>query len=277
MMRRLGRFVVLAMVLVLIAFDPPGVVGQQRRQDGGVAGNFAADSSFTGSSLTGWRPVGGATWRAENGEIVATAGTGGWLLSDKSFEDVAVVAAFRCTGACNAGVLVRAEPTTDGGTKGIFVSLTAEDRASYRITIDPQGRETSRERLRPPAPGQLRVAPPAPANPPPPAAAGGRPPTGPPPMPGGIPSPIARPEATVKAGEWNTIEVVLDANIVRAFLNDAAGIRDGVADAEFGAFGAIGLYAGGDGEVRFRKVAFKDLHSRVVPTEHLSDRFRLQA
>ena len=95
-------------------------------------------------------------------------------------------------------------------------------------------------------------------------------------MPGGIPSPIARPEATVKAGEWNTIEVVLDANIVRAFLNDAAGIRDGVADAEFGAFGAIGLYAGGDGEVRFRKVAFKDLHSRVVPTEHLSDRFRLQ-
>ena len=69
-------------------------------------------------------------------------------------------------------------------------------------------------------------------------------------MPGGIPSPIARPEATVKAGEWNTIEVVLDANIVRAFLNDAAGIRDGVADAEFGAFGAIGLYAGGDGEVR---------------------------
>ena len=276
MVCRLGRVAVPVLVLVVGAFDSFGQVGQPRRQDGGVAGNFAADSSFTGSSLTGWRPVGGATWRAENGEIVATAGTGGWLLSDKSFEDVAVVAAFRCTGACNAGVLVRAEPTTDGGTKGIFVSLTAEDRASYRITIDPQGRETSRERLRPPAPGQLRVAPPAPANPPPPAAAGGRPPTGPPPMPGGIPSPIARPEATVKAGEWNTIEVVLDANIVRAFLNDAAGIRDGVADAEFGAFGAIGLYAGGDGEVRFRKVAFKDLHSRVVPTEHLSDRFRLQ-
>ena len=89
-------------------------------------------------------------------------------------------------------------------------------------------------------------------------------------------SPIARPETTVKAGEWNTIEVALDANIVRAFLNDAGGISDGVADAEFGEFGAIGLYAGGAGEVRFRKVAYKNLHSRVVPTEHLSSKFRLQ-
>ena len=57
--------------------------------------------------------------------------------------------------------------------------------------------------------------------------------------------------------------MALDANIVRAFLNDAGGIRDGVADAEFGEFGAIGLYAGGAGEVRFRKVAYKNLHSRV--------------
>ena len=84
-------------------------------------------------------------------------------------------------------------------------------------------------------------------------------------MPGGIASPIARPDTTVKAGDWNTIEVVIDANIVRAFLNDNGGIRDGVADAEFGAFGPIALYAGGEGEVRFRKVAFKDLHARVVP------------
>ena len=140
----------------------------------GVAANFAADGAFTGSSLTGWRPVGGATWRAENGEIIATPGaTGGWLLADKPFEDVSMVASFRCTGACTTGLLVRAEPTADGGTKGILVSVTAEERALYRVTLDAQGRETSRDRLRPPAPGQLRVAPPAPATPPapPPAAA----------------------------------------------------------------------------------------------------------
>ena len=278
MARGLGRFAVLAVVLVFGAFDSPGLLGQQRRQELSVAANFAADGAFSGSSLAGWRPVGGATWRAENGEIIATTGaTGGWLIGDTPYEDVSMVASFRCTGACQTGLLVRAEKTADGGTKGIFVSVTGEERASYRVTLDAQGRETSRERLRAPAPGQLRVAPPAPANPPAPGAGGGGGgPRGPLPMPGGMASPIARPEGTVKAGEWNTIEVALDANIVRAFLNDAGGIRDGVADAEFGEFGSIGLYAGGAGEVRFRKIAYKNLHSRVVPTEQLSNKFRLQ-
>ena len=62
---------------------------------------------------------------------------------------------------------------------------------------------------------------------------------GPPPIPGGIPSPIPAPKTTIQGGEWNTIEVVLDANIVRAFLNDNAGIRDGVADP--GGEGGVGL------------------------------------
>ena len=276
-MRGLRRLAVLAVVLGAAALDPTGLEGQQRRQELSVAANFAADGAFTGSSLAGWRPVGGASWRAENGEIIATTGaTGGWLIGDKPFEDVSMVASFRCTGACQTGLLLRAEPTADGGTKGIFVSVTGEERALYRVVLDAQGRETSRDRLRPPAPGQLRVAPPAPATPPAAGPGGGGGPRGPLPMPGGIPSPIARPDTTVKAGDWNSIEVALDANIVRAFLNDAGGIRDGVADAEFGQFGSIGLYAGGAGEVRFRKVAYKNLHSRSVPTEQVSSKFRLQ-
>ena len=44
-----------------------------------------------------------------------------------------------------------------------------------------------------------------------------------------------------------TVELVLDANILRAFLNDAGGLSGGVADDEFGRFGAIALYAGGTG------------------------------
>ena len=86
MMRGLSRLAVLAVVLVAVASHPAGVAGQQRRPDGGVAANFAADGSFTGSSLAGWQPMGGATWRAENGEIVATTGaTGGWLIADKAY------------------------------------------------------------------------------------------------------------------------------------------------------------------------------------------------
>ena len=53
----------------------------------------------------------------------------------------------RCEGTCKTGVLLRAEKTPDGGMKGIYVSLTDGDFASYRVTIDAQGVETSRDRI----------------------------------------------------------------------------------------------------------------------------------
>src|SRR5688572_4119317 len=139
----------------------------------GASKNFVPDVTFKGSNLSGWRPLGEAKWRAENGEIIATPGGGsGWLILDRSYQDVAFFSEFRCAPGCTAGVLLRAEKTADGGWKGIFVSLDPADPASYRVTLDPQGKETSRERLRPAGGGQVRVAPP----PPPPAsdAAAGR-------------------------------------------------------------------------------------------------------
>jgi hypothetical protein len=273
---------VVVAILVFGSFADRSLLGQpseaaQKAAKEGAAANFAADGTFAGSSLTGWRPIGDATWRAENGEIVATPKSGGFLLLDRPYEDVAVVASFRCAASCSTGVLLRAEQTADGGMKGIFVSLSDKDLGSYRITLDSRGTETSRERLRIASGGQLRVAPPPPEGAPAAAAAGrGGPPPGPPPMPGGIASPIPRPATTLRVGDWNTIEVALDANIVRAFLNDGGGIRDGVADSADGAFGPFALYAGGSGEVRFRKIAFKDLNPRVAQPEKVSDRFRMQ-
>jgi hypothetical protein len=95
-------------------------------------------------------------------------------------------------------------------------------------------------------------------------------------MPRGIPSPIARPNASLLPGDWNTIELVLDANILRAFLNDGIGIGDSVAEPEDGAYGPFALYAGGTGEVRFKEVAYKDLQPRVARPEEVSTRFRMQ-
>ncbi len=274
-MRRLCCVAVAMLVFVSLAHrDLRG----DRRAGGGASKNFVPDSTFAGSSLTGWRAIGEATWRADDGEIIATPKSGGWLMLDRPYEDVAVVTSFRCAAGCVTGVLLRAEPTADGGTKGIFVSISDQDLGSYRITLDSRGNPTSRERLRSPGGGQLRVAPPV-AEGAPAAGRGGAPgggPPGPPPMPGGMPSPIPRPDTTLRTGDWNTIEVVLDANIVRAFLNDTAGIRDGVSDPAYGAFGPFALYAGGTGEVRFRNIAFKDLHARVAQPEKVSDRFRMQ-
>ena len=42
----------------------------------GASKNFVPDVTFKGSSLSGWRPLGEAKWRAENGEIIATPNGG---------------------------------------------------------------------------------------------------------------------------------------------------------------------------------------------------------
>ena len=241
----------------------------------GASTNFAPDAVFTGSSLTGWQTVGQSTWRAENGEIIGTptSPAGGWLVADKSFQDVAVFASFRCAAGCQTGVMLRAEKTSDRGLKGIFVSLNQGDLAAYRMTLDRQGAQTSKERLRGPGGGQLRVAlPPPPADAP--ARAGGPPPALPA-FPAGVTSPIPRPNFGLRA-DWNTIELVLDANILRAFLNDLTGISDSVAEPEYGAYGPFALYVGGTGEVRFKDVSHKDLQPRVAEPEKVSTRFRMQ-
>src|SRR5260221_3194242 len=80
------------------------------------AQNYNVDTVFRGTSLAGWHVLGEATWRAENGEYVGTpkSPAGGWLVLDKSLQDVGVFARFRCTGGCKTGVLLRAEKTADG-------------------------------------------------------------------------------------------------------------------------------------------------------------------
>src|SRR6202140_1689050 len=70
---------------------------------------FIPDSTFTGSSLTGWHPLGDASWKAQSGEIigtVATGGNGGWLMLDRSYQDVGIHAMFRCAGGCQAGIMI---------------------------------------------------------------------------------------------------------------------------------------------------------------------------
>jgi len=103
--------------------------------------NFIPDAVFKGSALTGWHKLGQADWRAENGEIIGApkSDSGGWLVLDKGYQDVAFYASFRCAGPCKTGVLMRAEKTPDGGMQGVYVSLSDNDIASYDLALDPQG------------------------------------------------------------------------------------------------------------------------------------------
>ena len=59
---------------------------------------------------------------------------GGWLVLDKSYQDVGFFASFRCASGCKAGVLLRGEKTAQG-MKGIYMSLAEGDVAAYRVTL----------------------------------------------------------------------------------------------------------------------------------------------
>jgi hypothetical protein len=102
---------------------------------------------FNGRSLAGWHTLGNATWRAENGAITASANTGssGWLVFDKSYEDVILRLAFECV-SCDGGILLRNAPEHNGRTSGLYVPLAGPDAANvYRVTLDAQGKELDRK------------------------------------------------------------------------------------------------------------------------------------
>src|SRR4051794_20969757 len=116
--------------------------------------NFKPDGMVTGSSLSGFHVLGDADWKAQNGELIGTAkpgGGGGWLVMDKGFQDVQLYTSYRCTGGCKSGILLRVQKTPDGGMTGVYVSLTEGETTAYSVTIDPAGKEMTREPLAAPA------------------------------------------------------------------------------------------------------------------------------
>ena len=242
--------------------------------------NFEPDGMFTGSSLSAWRQIGQASWKAAAGEITGTGK--GWLVFDQSYQDLQLEATWRCTGDCQTGILLRAEKTADGGLKGVYVSLTPGDLVSYHVTIDAQGNETSRERLRPAANGPNNRVAPSEAEAAAMAAAtaataavrgsgaGARGGAGAAPG-GGRGTQVA----SLKVNDWNVVELIIDVNRLRPQVNYGGGIAGGVADSEFGAYGPFALYVGG-GEVTFKDIAYKDIYPRVMPDEKVSPKVRLQ-
>jgi len=193
--------------------------------------NFKPDGAFKGSVLTGWHVVGDADWAAQNCEIIGKAkpgSNGGWLVLDKSFQDVQLYLNYKCTGECKSGVLLRAKKAADGTMTGVLVSLADGDTGYYSVALDASGKETSRDRLSAPGRGGgAGAAPGANAARGGAAAAdaagegrGGRGGRGgdaaapaaqatPPPARGTQVGSGGRQRPTLKAGEWNAVNITI--------------------------------------------------------------------
>ena len=277
-----------------------------------VTHDFVPDYTFKGSTLTGWHSIGHASWSASNGVITGkpNAPEGGWLLTDKGYQDVEFYAEFRCTEKCDAGFMVRAGMTADGGLKGVYVPLTGE-RGTFEVTLDKDGKEVNRKPM-PAATAQFsRIAVGKFANgnsavpgfaapavtleeqqaeaaaPPPAAAAAGRGAAGGAAGRGGAAAGAGRggrgaaggfapPSNEPKLGDWNTGDVIMDADMVTTSFNGRRGGNTATSDRMMG-FGPVALHVAGNAEVTFREVALKDLNPKTEPKEQISSHFRKQS
>lgn len=238
--------------------------------------SFIPDYTFKGSSLSDWHTLGSGNWQARNGEITTKAsGNSNWLVLNHSFQDVGVNLLVKASKGSEAGILVRMQKTTEG-YKAILVAIKDDEATSYRITLDKQGKELTREKLRI-AGNIIRVAPPAPKTAPGDATTGRR---------GGnsrgnrpaepADLPMARPSTAIVAGDWNQMEVFIDFNIIRKFINDGGDGTGGATEDTDGNYGPIALYAGGTGEVAFKTIRYKDIHMMYTPKEATSIRYKIQ-
>jgi hypothetical protein len=242
--------------------------------------NFHPDTTVSAKSLGGWHTLGDAQWRAENGEIVGTPGAnGGWLVFDKSYQDILFYTQFRCSDGCASGLLMRMEKTADGGMKGVFVPMGSPTNnmdagGTYDVVLDAQGkivsataepRGSSFDRIISPWPPKAAAAPAAPPVPRAPGGAGFA--RGP-----AVPMPFTRVDSRYKPNDWNTIEMHVDANIVRGGVNGGGGRITETAEG----YGPIALYVGGTGKVEFKDIALSDLGLQTREPEKTSTDFRKQ-
>jgi hypothetical protein len=254
----------------LISLGQSLVVAQEPTELRGPS--FVPDTKLDGTSMSGLHTLGAAQWKVENGEFVGKGTTGdGWLVLDKSLQDTGVYTAFRCSGPCDTGILVRMAKAANGST-GTFLSLKGKDLDAFALTVDANGEVVAREKLRD-ARGQFRFAP-----------AQDEPTTLPPVL--NEPTafqitpeqvPIKRNRIGVREGQWNELELLLDEDVMRGYLNDTGReVSVATANEDIDSFGQVALYVGKGSEVHFKAVSYKDISMRVQPADEVGSRFRIQ-
>ena len=236
--------------------------------------SFKPDHTFKGSSLKGWHVLGDVDWQAKDGELIGKAkqnSDGGWLVMDNGYQDIGFHALFKSTGNSVTSLLLRTEKVNEG-YRGVLLSLKKDDITPYSVLLDANGKEIKREKLRPAGGINYRMAPPPDTST---QRRGGN--FNPPRNTAPADLPMKMPNTDFRENDWNEIEIFLETNVIRSFLNDGREIGGAVdGESALSGFGPIAIYIGGPGEVRFKDVMYKDLSIRYTPKEQSSPRFRVQ-
>ena len=239
--------------------------------------SFTPDKVLTGSSLADWHIVGQAKWQIHDGELTGTpgpSGSGGWLVMNHSYQDIELFTKFLCAAGCETGILFRTEKTPNGGMKGTYASLSEGNVVKYySVTTDADGKITERTPLRSGG-GKMRIAPPPNPDQVKRARARSPNPFSPYAQTPGVSYPYSKPDSNLYPAQWNDLELIYDANILRGDQNNG-GESGGVSDSSSG-YGPIALYIGGKGVAQFKDVAYKDINDHYRALEYTSPDFRRQ-
>lgn len=93
---------------------------------------------FNGKDLTGWHVKDGnaAVWKAEDGMIVVEGERGGWLTSDKTYDDFVLRLDWKLPKDGNSGVGIRFPAQGDPAHEGMEIQILDDQSTAYG-KLDP--------------------------------------------------------------------------------------------------------------------------------------------
>jgi hypothetical protein len=99
---------------------------------------WADDSGFVplfdGKTTEGWTPVGGkaGNWLAEDGLLVTKGEGGGWLSTNKTYDNFILKLEFRVGAAGNSGVFIRSPRSGDPAYTGMEIQVLDDNDPQYK-------------------------------------------------------------------------------------------------------------------------------------------------
>ncbi|GIW87550.1 MAG: glycosyl hydrolase [Isosphaeraceae bacterium] len=89
---------------------------------------------FDGSSLNGWTLVGGTpgNWLAQDGRLITRGQGGGWLSTEREYDNFELSLEYKLQPGGNSGVFIRAPRSGDPAYTGIEIQILDDDDPRYQ-------------------------------------------------------------------------------------------------------------------------------------------------